>query len=744
MHGTYAIFEAWEFHKNHFRNGVMVIAKNAELDWPLKRARSRTPKTKLRQLESLGIKTVRDLLTYLPCKYEDRRSVVLPRDAHVGKPQTFEGYIDGVRNDGQLTPGSGRHRQSTKLLDTYGDLKAWRDGLDLLWFGQNHLTARLHRGYRIRVHGTTCIDPSNGHLALNQPEIDAVDTPGWTRPAVNTARIVPIYDLAPGMLQTYHREIVWECLEHCHQQQPERSRPGYNDHTLGNIMWALHFPQEEHHPALARSELAADEILELQMALSHLRWKRQTHGTSVPIPVTHQAADGSAGKPFALSPSQARALEKIRGDVTTRGAAMNRVLQGGRARDRMTVALRAVLDTASVNTQSVLLAPNELLAEQHLNTIAELLGADHASSPPAVLDVQVPSLWRPFVVALLTSSARVAQRRSILRSVASGYVDLVISTTAALDGSTAFRQLGLAIATEQSGLGITDRPTVAHGAHYLMMPVIPIPRSLQLTLYRDLDFSTIDPVSPPTPPQTFLVLDDDWEAAWSAMERVVRDGQQALVICPFVNPIADIPGVSVSEMRQTLAARFPNFLIGATHELMRDRTRRDEMRRFRDGQISVVVSTPEIEAGIDFPNAAIMLIASAERFGLARLDQLRGRIGHGDREGSCYLAATPGRSLSPGAIRRLEYMTGSSNGLELAEDDLRYRNRDRLAGGRQWARSGILKTGDSYNLVMVQQEHVVAEEILAQDPELKLPEHRALLAARDRMLERLQSAASGG
>ena len=721
----------------------MVIAKNAELDWPLKRARSRTPKPKLRQLDSLGIKTVRDLLTYLPCKYEDRRSVVLPRDAHVGERQTFEGYIDGVRNDGQLTPGSGRNRQSSKLLDTYGDLMAWRDGLDLLWFGQHHLTARLHRGYRIRVHGTTCIDPSNGHLALIQPEIDAVDTPGWTRPAVNTARIVPIYDLAPGMLQTYHREIVWECLEHCHQQQPERSRPGYNDHSLSNIFWTLHFPREPHHPAQARAELAADELLETQIALEYLRRERETRVTGVRIPVSLPVAASPSKLPFTLTPGQEAAVKEIHGDLRTSGPPMHRVLQGDAGSGKMTVALRIILDVASADMQAILIAPTDVLAEQHMKTIMDLLHADLTPQANGIAEAVLYNRLRSFVVALLTPSVRATDRRRIWRGVGSGSVDLVIATPSVLDDQTRFRQLALAITTEQRDVALEPSSSVARDTHLLMLPIIPIPRPLQRTAYCDLAFSTIEPDPLSAPPPTVLALYDEREPAWNAIEDAVRNSHQAIVVCPLVEPVDGIPAASVSETRAALAERFPDVTIDVLHEQKSGREQAAVMRRFSDGQCDLLVSTSMIEPHVCCLHATAMVIVSAERFSMARLHRLRGCISQSP-DGTCHLVATSGRPPSEAAVRRLKTVAETNDGLKLAAADLQFRNWHLLAGGPLWERSGLLQTGEGFDLEMLKRESAVADHILGQDPELKLPEHRALLAGRNRILERLQQAASGG
>ena len=710
-----------------------MLVEKIELDWPIRKARPGTKSKTLELLAKLGIVSVLDLLAHLPRSYENRTHITSIADACEGERQTFEGYIYRMSNSHQRVNGKLRPAQIGLLYQDEREVVSQRDYLQIVWFGQKHLVSTLRRYYRLRVHGTVRVDPQTGRPQLFQPEYDVIAEPwGPTEPAVNSGRIVPIYPLTTGLRQDFLRVMIWQFLEKYHTQL-ERSHPGETGHSLGQILWTVNFPREEHHPALARAELAVDEILEAQMALSHLRAERKKARFAVAIPVNRRAPGNSS--PLSLSPSQTRAVEEIRNDFTRSGTPMNRVLQGDLDSDIMTVALCVMLDAARANQQSVLIAPTELLAEHYMRVVADLIGADSGSLAPGLIEATLPHHMRSFIVALLTSPVR----DDLLKDITSGSVDLVIGTPAAVDKIAAFDQLGLVVNADQRPLGFVPEPRVTRDAHCLTLTTVPMPPAIRSTLYRDLDFSAIEPDAQHLPPRTVLVLDDDHSEVWTEVEKVLRDGRQAIVVCPCVEPDDNLPTASVAEMRRTLAERFERATVGVLHEEMRQRDQDAEMRKFQDGRTSLLVSTSMIERTVHVANATVMVITSAERFGMARLHQMRSRIGHGDHEGACYLVTMPGRSPSPKAVERLTAVANSNNGLELAEGDLRLRTRSVLAGGQQWERASILKTGDSYTLKTLENAHAVAEAVIARgDSDLKLLKHHHLLLGRERMLARLR------
>ena len=711
------------------------------LDMTVREYRPRTPPNKFKQLEKMGIATIRDLLTHLPRTYENRSRITPARNARDGNRQTFEGYISAVK---ATAYGKGTGRQSATVYDTRDDLDRRRNGLHILWFGQKHLVNRLEHGDYLRLNGMVNVS-SSGFIQLYQPEFDVLSNrESRHQPAVNTGAVIPMYSLTQGMTQDYLRRLIHQCLEDF-QYRMERSRPGENEHTLSQILWTLHFPKVASHPALALAELAADEVLELQIALLQRRQERLNRAAPKPVQIDAAVAESVRRNfPFALSDSQLRAIAEIRADMSAPGPVMNRLLQGEVGSGKTVVALNAALDVASAGMQCVLLAPTELLAEQHFQTISELTGAEPSPVEKGLMQVQAGDRAKPFVFGLLTASAKAAARKKTLQNLELGYVDLVIGTHSLLSSEVKFRDLGLAIADEQHRFGTEQRATLRRQAHYLMLTATPIPRTLQLTLYRDLDISSIDKERagkrPPT--RTEVISDGDREKAWQEIAGAAREGRQTFVVCPFIEP-SDIPGTSVSEMSRILAGRFPDLRIETIHGQMKSADQDQRMRDFRDRNTDILVATAVIEVGIDIPNAAVMVIESAERFGMAQLHQLRGRIGRGEHPGVCFLTATPGLALEGAALNRLVATAGSTNGMELAAADLHNRGEGQLAGNRQSGRNKTLRTGSAYNLAMLEREREIAEAIHARDPELALPEHRELRQARARMLARLQQDAAG-
>ena len=714
--------------------------KSDSLDQMVKEFRPHTPSNKLKQLDRMGITTVRDLLTYLPRGYENRSRITPATNARDGQRQTFEGYITSARATGN---NKGPGRQTATIYDTHEDLTKRLKGLHIIWFGQRHLVDKIRHGDYVRLNGMVNAAPRNGFIQLYQPEMDIL-TGDVTKqqPAVNTGAIIPMYNLTQGMTQDYMRRIIHQCLQEF-QNQMVRSRPGDNEHTLTQILWTLHFPRESHHPALAIKEIASDEILELQMALLYRRQEHLNQGNHKPMQVNPAVAEAvHTGLPFTLTTSQKQAIDEIRKDLVTPGPTMNRLLQGEVGSGKTVVALTASIDTASSGAQTTLLAPTELLAEQHFKTITELMNAKPSPVENGLMQSPMAGRERPFTFGILTASTKATERRKILKNLEIGYIDLIIGTHSLLNAEVQFRELGLAIADEQHRFGTQQRAALRQQAHYLMLTATPIPRTLQLTLYRDLDISSIARDRDPghTPTQTEVILDGHREPAWQRIANEVRQGQQAFVVCPFIDP-SEIPGASVSDMGRTLSGRFPDLKIETVHGRMKSVDQDKHMRAFRDQNTDILVATPVIEVGIDIPNATVMIIESAERFGMAQLHQLRGRIGRGEHPGNCYLIPTPGLELAETTMNRLETTAASNNGLELAEADLHNRGEGQIAGNRQSGRGGVLRTGSSYDLPMLESQRTAAESIHAADPDLSMPENQELRRARDRMLQRLQQEA---
>ena len=472
----------------------MSIEEAGWLDWPISKTIPRRRSDKLSALAESGIYTIWDLLTYLPREYLDQSYITSIQDARDGQWQTLEGYIGRVSHGRETVNGRPVRVQKTVLYESEREVGSFGDGVRITWFERPHLVHTLRARDRLRVHGCVRCSSSDEHPKLYQPEYDVLASLNRTvRLSPNTGGIIPMYHLPHGMTQEYFRKMTWAIL--CeYAQQLLRSRPGENRHSLENIVWTLHFPREVHHPALARAELAADEALELFVAILYLRGKRWNRDSGPSIPIDTRLTQGLIERlPAALTSSQKRAIAEIRNDLTTAGPLMNRTLQGGCVNDRMTVALCAVLDAVSADVQSVLVASDPLLAEQYLKTIIDMLGANPIPTAQGLWEIQLPGRFRSIVVAYLTTSTKGAQRRSILHSLRVGGVDLLIGTRRALENGAAFRQLGLTIIDRQNAFDPQKRERLFSDVHCLTSVADPTPLALQLIAHPHMDFSILEP-----------------------------------------------------------------------------------------------------------------------------------------------------------------------------------------------------------------------------------------------------------
>ena len=701
---------------------------------PFQNYRPRTQKQKLRQLQKLDVSTPRDLLLHLPRDYEDRSEITDIPDATSGRRQTFRGIISTVEDHG-------KGRQTATLYAIRDGRRSLRVKLHLTWFRQGFLCAIISDGDVVQVTGT--VEEFRGRLGLTQPECDIVEHQGIRQEPVNTGRVVPIYRVTSGMTQDYLRRQIPEALEHF-KDGLDRSRPGTPPDDLHRILSGIHCPESIEVAHACRQELASDEVLEIQVALLTRRQRRALSTVRTGIPIKPDVRDQVISPlPFSPTGAQVRCMDEIRADLQSDGPAMNRLLQGEVGSGKTLVALAAAVDVASAGGQTAFLAPTEVLSEQHFETVAGLLHARQGSlSGEGVLEAMLPGLDRPFTMALLTGSTRAASRRAILDRAAQGRVALLIGTHAIIQTGVDIPNLELAIADEQHRFGVEQRAALRHNAHYLMLTATPIPRTMQLTLYRDLDISVIDEMPGHRPPVATHVLDEGQRGrARRAISDQVSQGRQAFVVYPIIDPNPDIVAHAAEARFQMLRdVFFPDLRVGMIHGRMKVKDRDRTLRTFRDGGIDVLVATSVIEVGIDVPNATVIVIDSAERFGLAQLHQFRGRVGRGEHPGVCYVMTTPGANLSGATLYRLAALAESNDGMMLAEVDLHSRGHGDIAGTRQSGHDRMLSTGSAYTLEMLEQERVLAEEIHARDPDLVLPEHAGLRAARDRMLARMDEA----
>ena len=704
------------------------------LEQPFRHYRPRTNRQKLGQLQRLDIATPLDLLLHLPRDYEDRSQISDIRDAVEGLRQTFRGVISEVVDQG-------KGRQTATLRAEGGERQRNDARLDLTWFRQGYLSSAIDGGDVVQVTGT--VAQFRGRSGLTQPEFDIVENRIGRHEPVHTGRVVPIYGLTSGMTQDFLRRQTLEALDHF-RNDLHRSRPGAPEGDLHRILAGIHWPVTIEAAQACRMELAADEVLEMQLALLALRRHREGSTIRRGLAVDPAVRSGLIDRlPFRLTDAQLRCMDEVRSDLGRDGPAMNRLLQGEVGSGKTLVALGAAVDVAGAGGQTALLAPTEVLAEQHFTSVASLLQARQGSlSGPGVLEAKLPGLGRPFTLGLLTGNTGAAVRRSVLDRLAQGTLSLLIGTHAIIQAGVDIPNLELAIADEQHRFGVEQRAVLRRDAHYLMLTATPIPRTMQLSLYRDLDISTIDEIPGQRPPVVTHVLDDDGRnRARRAIEEQVAQGRQAFIVYPIIDPNPDVAAHAAEQRFPVLRDRFfPDLRVSMIHGRMKTRDRDKILRSFRDGDIDVLVATSVIEVGIDVPNATVMVIDSAERFGLAQLHQFRGRVGRGEHPGVCYVMTTPGVRLSEETVGRLQALGDTADGMVLAEHDLRQRGHGDVVGTRQSGHDRMLSTGSVYTLEILERERAVAEELYARDPELSLSEHAGLRAARDRLLVRMDRA----
>ena len=687
----------------------------------------------VQRLESLGAGTVRDLLYMFPRRYDDRADVTSIADVYAGGTFTLEGELVNIRstNVGQR-----------RLQLAEGTLRDDTGAIDLQWFGQGFLARTLRSGSTMVVHGKAEI--YRGRLTINSPEYDIVTE---SAPPLNAGRITPVYRLTRGMTARNLRSLTWRALERflggVEETMPEATLARTQLVGLQQAICEAHFPPDLLQADRARRRLAFDEILAFQMSILGRRRHRERDAIGIPVQYSSAAVDGFLSElPFTPTRAQVRCIGEILADMARGTPPMSRLLQGEVGSGKTLVALTAILAAASDHRQSALMAPTEVLSEQHFATVGRLLSSfEQPLQQPNVFSAYLPSLRRPFTAGLLTGSTRAAPRREVLRLASEGHLDLLIGTHALIQDGVELPNLALAITDEQHRFGVAQR-TALRGAgpeqpHALMMSATPIPRTLQLTLYGDLDVSTIDELPPGRQDiLTRLVPEDKRSAAYGFVRQQVAAGRQAFIICPLVEESENLDVRAATEEHKRLSSEvFPDLRLGLLHGRLSSRDKDKAMRQFRDGELDVLVATAVVEVGIDVPNATVMMIDCADRFGLAQLHQFRGRVGRGEHRSYCLLMS---ESESERARERLSALENNRDGFKLAEIDLQMRHEGDIFGTTQSGDQTMLRIANVFDRDLMALARQEAAAILDADPDLTDPKHAGIVAERDRFLARVQ------
>ena len=677
------------------------------LDSPLSFVRG-VGETRLQQFAKRGVRTVGDLLTYYPRAYEDRGNVLPLRDC-------ADGGIHAVEVVCTNKPVAGRARSGLEYFRFCA--KDDTEMLTVTVFNRRFLLSQMVVGRRYRLYGRVSMGLCGAEMV--SPEIEPV-VPGKQLEAV-----LPVYPLCDGLTQNFVRKVVQNCLPLCEKLPellPEDVREKYELLPRGETIRRLHAPRTVEETVQAKRTVAFTELLCFQLALR--RMKHAKDGASAPpLPPPEGGGSFLERLPFPLTGAQEQAIREIFADLE-KPVPMTRLVQGDVGSGKTVVAAAAIERCVRNGKQAVLLAPTEILAEQHFKKLVEWFRP--ASVRIALLTSAVPKKWK----------------ETVKSSLAAGDADVVVGTHAVLQEDVRFAPLGLVVTDEQHRFGVRQRAALLERGeqtglrpHMLVLSATPIPRSLSLILYGDLDVTLLRELPPGRQPiQTMVLLPQDRTRIYASIRRQILLGGQAYIICPLVSDDADgepKDGADFkaaeryfSELRRGVFSDIP---MGLLHGKMPPLRKAEVMREFAAGKTKVLVATTVVEVGVDVPNANVMLIENAERFGLSQLHQLRGRIGRGKRASYCVLLNSSG-----GPCERLNVLANSSDGFQIAEEDLKQRGPGDFFGDRQ---SGefALRAASLADLPLVKQTAEAVGEVLAK---LGEPDYRALSDEADAIVRR--------
>jgi ATP-dependent DNA helicase RecG len=714
---------------------VQAPPKGLELFAPRRRQTPlRGPARKRAALAKLGIETVQDLLQHYPRYHVDRTQLrtiselkKLASNGHTGDVQVHARVI-------KINPPFKTRSRKVLIKGRIGDETGT---IDVTWFNQDWVARALSPGDAGFFYGRLTV--FRGRLQMTAPRFELVRT---GREPFNVGRIVPIYPATAQVSTDQLRKLMWETLEWAGpimDPLPEEMTRRLRLMPRQDAVRLIHFPESKDDVVNARRRLVFDEVFTLQLGLvwRKRRLERTVQGIQHPAPDASSLATGFIeGLPFELTGAQRRACADVARDLS-RPYPMHRLVEGEVGSGKTVVALYACLIALEGGSQAAFMAPTEVLAEQHYLTVAELLNRAFGAEEGRNLFAGISR--RP-VVRLLTGATPAAQRAAILEEVARGEVDLLIGTHALIQTSVEFARLGVAVVDEQHRFGVRQRKLLrdkgtAGEPDILVMTATPIPRTLAVTIYGDLDVSVLDELPKGRKPvATHLAIGDEGRtAAYRLIRSEVASGRQAFIVYALrdESEATELRSAKAEAMR--LADQvFPDLRVGLVHGDMKSHEKEGAMASFRDGRVQVLVATTVVEVGVDVPNATVMVIENAERFGLAQLHQLRGRIGRGAHASHCVLVTDFDLNdpTDDPAVRvaheRLSAVVDTTDGFELALVDLRHRGEGQLFGARQSGLPQLKMARVLEHQDIVIRAREVASDLLDRDPELRAYEHIAL------------------
>ncbi|WP_337868695.1 ATP-dependent DNA helicase RecG [Meiothermus sp.] len=648
-----------------------------------------------KKLAELGIRALRDLLHHYPRRYEDRRTLQSIREVEDGNKATVVGKV--LSRELVKTPKKGLQLVQVRFMDAWG----WK--FTGIWFNQPWVLKQMPEGASIVLSGR--VQKRGGVISLM---VEYFEDEGGE--SLSTGRIVPVYPAKEGIGQAFLRRAAWRALE-AFETIPDPLEPYLQQASLMPLDRALrqaHFPSSEEQLEQALQRLKFDEFLLLELKVMIASGGSALLGRVFRV-TPEMLQRFRAALPFTLTGAQERVLSEILADMQSERQ-MARLVQGDVGSGKTAVAAAALFVAAQNGAQGALMAPTEILAKQHFENLTRYLYP---------LGVSVD---------LLVGSMSNGEKKGVQERLTSGQTQVVVGTHALIQDGVAFHDLGLAVIDEEHRFGVLQRRRLlGQRPDVLVMSATPIPRSLALTLYGDLEVSQIDELPPGrTPVRTKILTQKTRTQAYAFARQEIQKGHQVFVVTPMIEEgesEATAELAAATRLREELEILLPDVRIDLLHGKMKAEEKDAVMERFKQGAFDLLVSTTVIEVGVDIPQATVMIIENAERFGLAQLHQLRGRVGRGGLESYCILIAG---ETSKRTMERLRVIEESTDGFYIAEQDLRLRGPGELRGTRQ---SGMpdLRLGDlASDQAIIEQSRALAQAILEADPYLERPEHALL------------------